>query len=141
MTTSGQQNVVKIIHRISKEGKNNKCSMKVCILKSFQKLYKTINQSISCNVPDFFLLEEHSKANWVLKRHSKGTWALGHSKSTWALGQSRNLVSRALKWHLSTWALEWHLGTRAFEWHLGTRDTRGTLFSRLIWFQLCLYQN
>ena len=69
----------KFIYLVSEEGERNKCYLKVCIMKSFLKLYKTINESISCNVPDFFSLEEHSKGNWALKRHSKGTSTLRNS--------------------------------------------------------------
>ena len=55
MITSGWQNVVKFTHLISKED-NNKCYVKF-MFGSFQKLFKTINQSISCNVADFFYSE------------------------------------------------------------------------------------
>ena len=40
----------------------NKCYVKLCILKSFQKLYKTTNESISCNVPDFFYSKSTQRA-------------------------------------------------------------------------------
>ena len=104
-----------------------------------------------------FFVEEPSNDTWTLKghlmvtqrvrKHLKGTRrvlkTLGHSKGTWTLGHSR---------HLSTWgtrALEGQLDTRALRdlhtRHLkgtltlrlsGTRDTRGTLFSRIIYCEL-----
>ena len=86
----------------------------MCFLKSFEKLYKTINESISSNIADFFLLKVHSKGNWALEGHSKGIWRallhlgiqreLGHS-GTWPL---RDLGSRALKGHLDTQVLKVH---------------------------------
>ena len=116
--------MVKFIHLVSNEEKNNKCHVKECILKSFKKLYKTFNESISCNVPRFFYLKSTRREIG----HSKGTHsALGHSsirrvlgnlgtQGTWALGHSSALR------HSST------QGTWEFI-HMGTRDT---LFSRLI---------
>ena len=55
-------------------------------MKSFKKLYKTLNESISCNVPDFFTRR-----------------ALGGKFGT----------QRALGGHLGNRALEENLGTQA----------------------------
>ena len=103
MITSGWQNVVKCIYVISKEGENNKCYVKVCIL--------YVKNSIKLSASPFlvmlktFLLEEHSKdtprplqghlgtqtleghfsTRRTLEEHSNGTWALKalrHSKGT-----------------------------------------------------------
>ena len=98
MITSGQQNVVKFIHLVSNEEKNNKCYVKECILKSFKKLCKTFNESISCNVPRFFYLKSTRREIG----HSKGTHsALGHSSTqgTWEfihLGTRDTLFSRLI---------------------------------------------
>ena len=61
----------------------------------------------------------HSEGTRALGRHSdtSDTWALGH------LGHSGTLALRALR-HLGTWALK----------ALAYLGTRGTLFSRLIFF-------
>ena len=83
----------------------------------FLKTHKTVSESISYNVADFFyskstlrefghsrMLEEHlgTRGNRALKALGRsGTWALGHLKSTWELRHSKDF------------------------------DTRGTLFSRL----------
>ena len=66
---------------------------KICIVKTFLKLYKTINEPIPCNVADLFYSKStprgigHSRvtptALWHL-RHSCTRRALGHS-GTWAL--------------------------------------------------------
>ena len=79
------------------KGDNNKCYVKFVFWKVF-KNYKTINQSISCNVADFFLLKELSKANWALQRHlgTQGTWAFRHS---------RHFFSRLLSRLKSFWAI------------------------------------
>ena len=111
--------MVKFKHLVSKERENNKCYAKVCILKSFWKLYKTINKSISCVMFSEKLYKTINKSiSWALQGPLKGTWGLGHSKGTWTLTHSR---------HLATWSIR-HRGTRALE---GILDTRGTLFSRL----------
>ena len=68
-----------------------------------EKFLRAMNESTSRNVPNLFLLKEHSKGNWTLIGHSKGTQR--HSKVT----------SRALKEHLGTRALEEHLGTWSLE--------------------------
>ena len=54
------------MHLISKEGERNKCYVKVCILESFSNFYKTISESISCNVQDFFHLKSTQR---VLEGH------------------------------------------------------------------------
>ena len=77
---------------------------KICILKSFVKLYKTINESISCNIAEFF----HSQS---YQRYSKGTrGALGHSwiQGTWALDHLRQSGTRRALGYSGTqdnWAL------------------------------------
>ena len=50
---------------------------KICILKSFQKLYKTINKLIPCNVADFF----HAKSTQRAFQGHLDTRALGHSST------------------------------------------------------------
>ena len=81
------------MHLISNEGERNKCYVKVCILESFSNFYKTISESISCNVPDFF----HLKSTQRETGHSKGTQALSHLK------------------HLGMWALKHLKGTQALK--------------------------
>ena len=72
-----------------------------------------------------FLLEEHSKGTWTLKRSNGTQRALErHSKGTWALKTLGHII------HLGTRALEGHLGIQALG-HLRTQDTQGTLFGRI----------
>ena len=92
--------------------------------------YKIINECISCNVADVFLLKEYSNGKWVLKGHSKGTrtWVLGHSRhlgtrGTRVLGYSITWGTRALKGSLDTQALS----------HLVTWDTRGRFCMTIIY--------
>ena len=96
MITSDQQKVVKFIHLIPKEGKNNKCYIKVCTLKSFLKLYKTITEFSSCNVPDSF--------------YSKST------QREMKMGTQRTLQGHLR--HLGTQRALMHLGTRRALGHL-----------------------
>ena len=44
----------KIYTLLSQGSRKSKHCLKECIMKYFQKLYKTISESIFCNVPDFF---------------------------------------------------------------------------------------
>ena len=56
---------------------------KIYIMKSFWKLYKTINKYISGNVTAFFAqsaLKEKFSTQRALGRYLEGTWALGHSR-------------------------------------------------------------
>ena len=100
MITSGQQNVVKFTHIISKEGEHNKCHVNYVFWKVF-KNSKTVYESISCNVADFLYLKstkkeiEHSNGTLRALGHSKSTWALGHSKGNWALTQALEALSLA----------------------------------------------
>ena len=84
MITCDQQKVVEFTHLISKEGENNKGFEKHVFWKVLK--LKTFNESISCNVADFFLLKENSNQNWALKGHSKVTQRAseGQSNGTWA---------------------------------------------------------
>ena len=78
--------------------------------KQYVKLYKTISESIFCNVPDYFYLKSTQRET----RHSKGTpRALGHSKVTRTL--EGHLGTRTLEGHLGTWALKGHSGNRALQ--------------------------
>ena len=87
------------------------------ILKIFFKFFKTIKESISCNIGEFFHSKNtqweirHSKAlHWLskgslisLQEHSKEIWALAHSRAL-----EEHLGTRAQKavGHLGVWALE-----------------------------------
>ena len=112
MITPSQKNLVKFIHILSEERESNKYYVNICILKNLQKLYKTISESISCNISKNF---SYSKSTQREIRHSKGTpRALGHlgtlralmhlgTQSTWTLDHSGTC----------TWALVGHLGIQA----------------------------
>ena len=120
--------------------------------KVFKKVYKTISESISCNVADFFTrrslkgklcsqraLQGHSKVTPRALGNSSTRRALGHSRylgtqDNWALGHSSTWGTRALKTlgHLGTRALEGHSKSTWTLRHLNTQGTRGTLFSRLL---------
>ena len=108
---------------------------------TFEKLYKTISEFISCKVSDFFYSESTQRENG----HSKGTpRALAHSgtQGIWGIRQWNTWSTRSFKGHLrylGNQVLE-HLGTRkalghsrtqASE-HLGNRGTRDTFLSKLI---------
>ena len=119
MITTGSQKVVKFTHLISKEGENNKCYIKYVFWKFFQNSIKLLTSPFLV-VLQAFLLEERSKENWALKRHTSGHQ--GHSTvTTNALGQSSTWDTRAREEDLGTWAL-------GHSRHLGIR---GALFSRL----------
>ena len=123
--------MVKFTHLIFKEGGKistlkfwNLHVYKICILKSFKKLYKTIKESISWCCRRCLLKIRHSR---VPHRHSNGTWTLEYLKDTWALGHLRHLGTQALETlrhsrHLSTWILR-HLGTRRALWALRHAST------------------
>ena len=130
---------------------NNKCYVKYVFGKFFQKLYRSIKESISSSVADCFcsksmqrvleqrlILEGHLKGNQRTFGHLKGTHRVpgelkgtqralkGHSKGTQrALGHLKGTQS-SLKRHLdtqSTWLLK-HLGTlrtRTLQGHFGTK--------------------
>ena len=101
----------KLIHLTSKEAENKRY-VKGCILKNIWKLYETINELISCNIPHFFYWKSTQRETGL----SKGTpRALGHSGTLNILGNSN--TQRALG----------YAGTQA----LGHLDIRGTLFNRL----------
>ena len=91
----------------------------IYILKCFQKLYKTINQSISCNLTDFFYSKCTERA---LKRQQKGNVALGYLKDTSAVEHLRNPGTRTTLGHQGNWVLG-HLDTQTFG-HLGTEARR-----------------
>ena len=123
--------MVKFTHLIFKEGGKisilkfwNLHVYKICILKSFKKLYKTIKESISWCCRRCLLKIRHSR---VPQRHSNGTWTLEYLKDTWALGHLRHLGTQALETlrhsrHLSTWILR-HLGTQRALWALRHAST------------------
>ena len=108
---------------------------------TFEKLYKTISEFISCKVSDFFYSESTQRENG----HSKGTpRALAHSgtQGIWGIRQWNTWSTRSLKVHLrylGNQVLE-HLGTRKALGHSGTqapehfgnRGTRDTFLSKLI---------
>ena len=121
--------MVKITHLIFKEGGKisvlkfwNLHVYKICILKSFLKIYKTIKESISWCCRRFLLKIRHSR---VPQRHSNGTWALEYLKDTWAPGHLRHLGTRAFETLRHSRGT---LGTQVRE-HLVTWGTEGTLFS------------
>ena len=62
ISISGQQNVVKLAHLISEEAENNKYYVKYVFRKGFEKLYKTIKETISNNVTDLFYLKSTQRA-------------------------------------------------------------------------------
>ena len=123
--------MVKFTHLIFKEGGKisilkfwNLHVYKICILKSFKKLYKTIKESISWCCRRFLLKIRHSR---VPQRHSNGTGTLEYLKDTWALGHLRHLGTQAFETlrhsrHLSTWVLR-HLSTRRALWALRHAST------------------
>ena len=70
---------------------------KIYIMKSFWKLYKTINKYISGNVTAFFAqsaLKEKFSTQRALGRHLEGTWTLREHFSTQKL---RKLATQALE--------------------------------------------
>ena len=93
---------------------------KIFILKSLEKLYKTINESISLNGLQTFFTQRALKGKLDIKENSQSTLNSleGHLKDTWALRHLRHLGTRALEeleHSKDTWVLEHsrHLGTQA----------------------------
>ena len=84
--------------------------------KFLKTLYKIIKEFISCNVPDFFLLEQQSKGHWALKGYlcTRAPKAIGHQDTRGTRAFERHLGTRALKalGHLGTQELG-HSVTRA----------------------------
>ena len=56
-------NLIKFRHVIPKETANNKYYIKNVFRKFFEKLHKTIKESISCNVGDIFYSKSNKKAS------------------------------------------------------------------------------
>ena len=115
---------------------------KIFILKSLEKLYKTINESISLNGLQTFFTQRALKGKLDIKVNSQSTLNSleGHLKDTWALRYLRHLDTRALEeleHSKDTWVLEHsrHLGTRhpgtQAIGHLDNQGTEGTLIGRL----------
>ena len=73
---------------------------KVCVLKRFSKLYKTIKESPFLVILYIFLLKEHSKENHCkdtlrsLRRHLRGTSTLRLSKSHLQTGPLKPLGAK-----------------------------------------------
>lgn len=113
--------MVKFIHLFSKEEENNKCHLKVRILKGFLSFYKTIKESISSHVLDGFYSKNtqrdtgHPKGTLrALQWHSgtQGTLAFEHLRYSGARSAPRRSQTQ------STWALSYSIGTHALR-HLG----------------------
>ena len=100
------------MHLISIEGENNKCYIKVCVLKVFKNSIKLLASPFLVMFRTVFT-RRTLKGKLALQKHLKGTWALGNL---------RHSGTRRLKGHLGTQALKahGHLGTQALKGHLGT---------------------
>ena len=86
---------------------------------TFEKLYKTISEFISCKVSDFFYSESTQRENG----HSKGTpRALAHSgtQGIWGIRQWNTWSTLSFKGHLRYFGnqVPEHLGIRRFAWAL-----------------------
>ena len=83
---------------------------------NFLKLYKTIHESISCKVADFFYSKSTQRKIGLSRGTPRALW--GDSKGTWALEHLRHSGTRRTHGHSR------HLGsrraTRVLEGHLGT---------------------
>lgn len=120
MITPSQQNLVKFIHILSKERESNKYYVNICILKNLQKPYKTISESISCNISKTFLTRRALKEKLDTQRELQGHLGTLALKAPGHLGTLRALMHLGTQstWTLDhsgtcTWALVGHLGIQA----------------------------